>query len=701
MWADDSALVAFDAVFSNPFRNVDSSGRAFILGSAGRECAVFHAGEGGNREIIAFLTVHDIADVLYEIRTFYSGNGASGCCVSPFFRNRYFNNALHACINSAVVHVNDILALLAVGVFVGFLQVSDAVFIRNDVGQMEECRLHDQVDASAKADFLCNFKCIDDVEFCVESSEFSLHADREDSVEIFFSPCGVQEEDAAWLESAEKVILVNVGWAVAGNVVCFADQVWSSDRIRSETEVGDCYAAGFLGIISEVALCIEVSVVADDLDGALVCADGAVRTEAPEFAGYKLAWHFRYRNRCQREVCHIVVDGQCKVVARCFFLEVFIDSHDVFRNNVLGTKAVTSAAYLDGTAGRSDGADNVKIQRFADGARFSCPVEDSNLLDCIRNLGQEMLDGERTEEVDVQYAYLFAMCIKGVCDIFADIRDRADGNDDAVSIRSTIVVKEVIFSAGDSADLVHVALNDVRKCIVIGVCGFAVLEVDIRIFCCAADDRVIRVQSSCSEISQCFLIDERSQFIIIQDFNLLDFMACTETIEEVDERNAAFDGSQMSDAGKIHDFLCVSFSQHSAAGSSCTHDILMIAKNGQSMVGQCTGSDMENARKKFASYFIHVWKHEEHALRCCIGSSQRTALQRAVECAGCAAFGLHFNNMYGVAENVFLSVCGPFVYHFSHRRRRGNWINSSYFCEGVGNIRSSCIAIHCFYFSHK
>lgn len=70
--------------------------------------------------------------------------------------------------------------------------------------------------------------------------------------------------------------------------------------------------------------------VADDLDGALVCADGAVRTEAPEFAGYKLAWHFRYRNRCQREVCHIVVDGQCKVVARCFFLEVFIDSHDVF-----------------------------------------------------------------------------------------------------------------------------------------------------------------------------------------------------------------------------------------------------------------------------------------------------------------------------------------------------------------------------------
>ena len=67
-------------------------------------------------EIIAFRKrFSDIADVLYEIRTFYSLVEPPGCCVSPFFRNRYFNNALHACINSAVVHVNDILALLAVG----------------------------------------------------------------------------------------------------------------------------------------------------------------------------------------------------------------------------------------------------------------------------------------------------------------------------------------------------------------------------------------------------------------------------------------------------------------------------------------------------------------------------------------------------------------------------------------------------------
>ena len=167
----------------------------------------------------------------------------------------------------------------------------------------------------------------------MESSEFSLHADREDSVEdLLFSmwssggmPPGL---------SPRKVILVNVGWAVAGNVVCFADQVWSSDRIRSETEVGDCYAAGFLGIISEVALCIEVSVVADDLDGALVCADGVKSRQKPQNLQDTSARHFRYRNRCQRFVTSSV-DGQCKLWRGVSSLAgVFIDSHDVFRNNV-------------------------------------------------------------------------------------------------------------------------------------------------------------------------------------------------------------------------------------------------------------------------------------------------------------------------------------------------------------------------------
>ena len=72
-----------------------------------------------------------------------------------------------------------------------------------------------------------------------------------------------------------------------------------------------------------------------------------------------------------------------------------------------------------------------------------------------------------------------------------------------------------------------------------------------------------------------------------------------------------------------------------------------------------------------------------------------------MKCAGSAAFSLHFHDMYCVAENVLLAVGSPFVHRFRHRGGWGNRINSSYFSECVGNIRSSCIAIHCFYFSHR
>ena len=160
-------------------------------------------------------------------------------------------------------------------------------------------------------------------------------------------------------------------------------------------------------------------------------------------------------------------------------------------------------------------------------------------------------------------------------------------------------------------------------------------------------------------------------------------MACTEAVKEVDERHPSFDGSQMGNAGQVHDFLGIGFCQHGASGGTGTHDVLVIAENGEGMVGQCTGSDVEYARQQFPCYFIHVRNHEEHALGCGIGGGQSTALERAVKSAGSAAFGLHFHNVNRIAENVLLSVGGPFIYRFRHGGGRGNRVNSSYFSESV------------------
>ena len=53
----------------------------------------------------------------------------------------------------------------------------------------------------------------------------------------------------------------------------------------AEAQVADGHAAGLLGVVLEVGLNIFIGVVADDLDGVLVRADGAVAAETPELAG--------------------------------------------------------------------------------------------------------------------------------------------------------------------------------------------------------------------------------------------------------------------------------------------------------------------------------------------------------------------------------------------------------------------------------
>jgi hypothetical protein len=71
---------------------------------------------------------------------------------------------------------------------------------------------------------------------------------------------------------------------VAGDVIGTVDQVGGLDRCLAETQVGDGDAARFFGVVGEIRLGVHVGVVADDLDGALVGADGAVGPQAPELA---------------------------------------------------------------------------------------------------------------------------------------------------------------------------------------------------------------------------------------------------------------------------------------------------------------------------------------------------------------------------------------------------------------------------------
>jgi hypothetical protein len=71
---------------------------------------------------------------------------------------------------------------------------------------------------------------------------------------------------------------------VAGDEVGLGYQVGLLDDLGSEAEMADGVGAGLLGVVDEVALGAVVGLVADDLDGVLVGAYGAVGTQAEEEA---------------------------------------------------------------------------------------------------------------------------------------------------------------------------------------------------------------------------------------------------------------------------------------------------------------------------------------------------------------------------------------------------------------------------------
>ena len=86
-----------------------------------------------------------------------------GIDVSPFCRNLYLN-VLSTTVDGGVVHVNHVLALLAVALESGCLHILNGVLCRDDACDSEECTLEDGVSTSAQTDFCSYLGSVDDIE---------------------------------------------------------------------------------------------------------------------------------------------------------------------------------------------------------------------------------------------------------------------------------------------------------------------------------------------------------------------------------------------------------------------------------------------------------------------------------------------------------------------------------------------------------
>ena len=313
-----------------------------------------------------------------------------------------------------------------------------------------------------------------------------------------------------------------------------------------------------------------------------------------------------------------------------------------------------------------------------------------------------MFDAERAVEVDADDANFFAVPVEIINGFLHSLADGTDSDNNAVGVGRAVIIEDVVNSAGDFGNVRHSFFDDVGQGVIIFVDGLADLEVNVWVGSGAANDGMVGIESAAAEIIYRVEVGDFRKVGVVDCFDFLNFVGSAEAVEEINEGNPAVDSGEVSDGGKVHDFLNGGFSEHSAAGLTRRHNVLVVAENVEGGSCQRAGRDVENARQEFTGDFVEIWNHEQEALRRGVGCGESAGLERAVNGTGGAAFGLQFDKAHFLTENVFGATSGHFVDIFSHRRGRGNRVNGGDLRERVGNVRSRLVAVHrLHFFSHK
>ena len=191
---------------------------------------------------------------------------------------------------------------------------------------------------------------------------------------------------------------------------------------------------------------ILVGVVADDLDGVLVGAHGAVAAQAPELAlDGAFGSHAGGGLLLQAQVGDIVHDADGELTLHLVLLQLVIHGEDRGGRGVLAAQTVTAADHLDvGAAGVGQSGDHVHVQRLALGAGLLGAVQDSDLLASGGDGGKQLVRAPGPVQTDLDEAHLLAVGVEVVDDFLGHVADGAHGDDNAVGVGGAVVVEQLI-----------------------------------------------------------------------------------------------------------------------------------------------------------------------------------------------------------------------------------------------------------------
>ncbi len=228
--------------------------------------------------------------------------------IRPLGRDFDLHDCVTARIDGRIVHIDDVLALLAVGLLDRFLHLLDGLLERNHVRDFEECRLHDGVRTRTQTQLGGDLRGVDDIEVDLVLGQENLHVIGQRPAGRFGIVHRVQEERTARLEALQHVELIHVRRHVARHEIGRGHQVRRGDRLVAEAQVRSRVAARLLRVVCEIGLAIFVGRTTDDLDRVLVGTHRTVgaQTEEQRFerAGLGQRDLLAHGQRTERHVVH-------------------------------------------------------------------------------------------------------------------------------------------------------------------------------------------------------------------------------------------------------------------------------------------------------------------------------------------------------------------------------------------------------------
>ena len=606
----------------------------------------------------------------------------------------------HGGVHRGLVLRDDLGPAARVALGDGVLDLRDRLLLREHAGDGEEAGLEHRVDPSGEPGLAGHPPGIDDVEGDPLGEELLLRLAGQRVPYLRRRDRGVEQEGRPRGRPLQHLGTLDQPGVMAADEAGLVDEVRRPDRIRAEAEVRDRLRAGLLGVVDEVPLGVTPRVLAEDLDGVLVCPDGPVRAH-PEEDGAERPRRLDVEGAVVGEAgaAHVIVDADREAGARPLRAQLGEDAGDHRRGQLLGGEPVAAADDdRHGLAGAGgvrlrEPAQHVEEERFTERARFLGAVQHGDAAGARRDDREQLGGRERAIEAELHHADLLPLRHEVGRGLRGGLRARSHRDDDALGVGGPVVLGEAVMAPGPLGQRIHRLLDRGGDPRVERVDRLARLEVDVRVLCRAADERPFRRERPATVIADEVGGDKRQQVVVGEQLDRVQLVRGAEAVEEMDEGDPGAERRGLGHHRQVVGLLHGCRGEQRESGLADRHHVGVIAEDRQRLRGQGARRDVEDARGQLAGDLVHVGDHQEQPLRGREGGGQRSTLERPVERPGGTALTLHLHHRGHASPDVLAALAGPLVGQLGHRGRGGDGVDAADLVEPVGGRDRRLVAV--------